>query len=653
MTEKEDTKDLYSLETQDQVSLAYNRFQSTVSNRELTGTFSRLARNRLMYSGVDMGQWPAEAVEIMQQAGYPTHTINFAQGLIDTALGHVLQSPTDIKISTTDPQSKEDVSIMQSLYDIDYSTGEWAKAFKQMFLDGFIQRGWVQLLPVVTNDVRGNVGLEVVDPAHIYVDPFWISDDIKDCREIFKCVWLTPDEIKAAYDFKGEEIDDAIAEFKNYSTNNPTMIETLFDRSTDFYDVDENRYKVIERHYIEDINKDVIVDTFTGKQLKKKQWPEGARKLKGAVLKAWLVANFKDRYKVFSKTEHVSKFVTIAPALGLDFCLEKGKYPYQFGHVPFFPWSYRNMYGEPLGMMDLIADAQIMLNKRESQITKILNQRTAGNWTIEADAFDNDPAKIRDAQRRITMTGQTFIVTPGSNNQNKIKSLTDNFQINDLRQQTQVIENYLQKITNITPAMQGQLQSTQESGVLYEQMQAQSMTVMEMTIDSIKQFMKAFGQCYLKAAVEQYGEAPRELYDKYSGVRVTINQPVYDERTQEVVYNNELGDTDWYAVTIDTKRLSEGFKKNRIASFAAMLNAMESPAARAVLEYEIVKLSDISDEAKELLDSSFKSQYESAMAQTQAITAQSMATAQQASMMGQPQGTPQGIPQGQPQGQPQ
>lgn len=619
-----------SYEASNQASLTYNRFQSTVSSRELSSTFSRLSRNRLMYAGVDGGQWPADVIEVMQEAGYPIHTINFTQGLIDTALGHVLQSPTDVSISTTDPQAKQDVSVMQTLYDIDHASGEWAAEFKQCFLDGFIQRGWIQLLPVEDADVRGNVGIEAVDPAHIFVDPFWISDDPRDIREMFKSVWMTPESIKANYNLKGGEVDAAIDSFKDYASNNPSMISTLFDRSGEFYDSDEDRYKVIERHYIVDTVEDVIVDTYTGKQLTPRQWPEEAKEMKGPVLKAWLASKFSDRFKVFSKTARKSKFITICPALGLDFCLERGDYPYQLGQVPFFPWSYRNVYGEPLGMVDLIADAQIMLNKRESQITKILNMRSAGNWSIESDAFDDDPAKLRDAQARITRTGEALIVTPGTNSQNKIKSLTDNFRIDDLRQQTQVIENYLQKVTNITPAMQGQLQSKQESGILYEQMQSQSMTVMEMTVDSIKNFMVSFGQAYIKAAISQYGEDPRELYDRYSGTRLVINQPQWDPQTNDIVYLNELGDTDWYAVSINTRRLSEGFKKQRVTSYAAMLNAVTSPAARAVIEYEMIKLLDISDESEELLDRTFQSQYSSALMQQEAQKAQAQIMINQA-----------------------
>lgn len=635
----------FSEEIIDLTNSAYEIFQSFVSTNRFKGSYDRLAANRLMYAGINNGQWPTDVIEKMTEAGYPIHTINFVQGMVDTTLGHLNQSPIDIAMKSCRPEDKEEVNIMQTLYDIDDSNGSWDAKFSQFMLDGLIHSGWIQLLPETTSDVRGNVGMETCDPAHMFPDPYWISGDIKDCRRLFKASWLTPQQIKVIYKTKNEAIENAIASFSHYNQENPQLISTLFDRSVEYYDQEGDRYKVVEYHYLEDEIVPVIIDTYTGEEAKMDLFPDHVADMKKAPLKAWLKLNGGDRFEAYEKKVQHSKFLTFCPALGLDFNLEAGNYPYQVGHLPFFRWSYHNVYGEPLGLVDLLTDLQQILNKRESQITKILNMKTAGNWAIESDAFGGDTQRIKDFQRRSNMTGQTFVLEPGSNSQNKIKPLFDNSPINDLRQQTQSLVEYMSRVSNVTPASQGSAQPKQDGSLAFEQAQAQSFTVMETLVSSFKEFKKLFAKAYVKSAIEQYGEDPRTLYDTYSEKNVSLNVINYDGVANEVTTSNTLQDAKWYQVGIEMKRMGDSVKRQKINSYSIMLNSMSSPAARTVLEHEILKLMDLPDQATKMLNASLELQYQASMKQVESQGMQADAASAQSEMMIQQSAQPQGEPQ--------
>lgn len=617
----------------DLTNSAYQIFQSFVSTNRFKGSYDRLAMNRLMYAGINHGQWKPEAVDKMTEAGYPVHTINFVQGIIDTTQGHVSQSPIDTVIRNVRPDDRSNTNTMQSLYDIDQSNGEWDKKFNQFILDGLIHSGWMQMLPSTDSDVRGNVGMDVVDPAHIFPDPYWITEDIKDCRRLFKAGWMTPKQIKVHYNTKNEAVDNAIQSYKHYSQENPTAISQLFDRSIEYYDQEGDRYKVIEYHYLEDEHEAVIIDTYTGEEVSRSTLPEEVQEMKPQPLKAWMKINGGDRFSIYDKKVQVSKFITFCPALGLDFTLEHGDYPYQVGHLPFFRWSYHNMYGEPLGLMDLLVDVQQILNKRESQITKILNMKTAANWAVESDAFGGDTERIKDFNARVNRTGQSFTVEPGTNANGKIKPLFDNSPINDLRQQTQSLMDYFGRVSNVTAASQGSAQPKQDGNLAFDQAQAQSLTVMEMLVTSVKDMKRAFAKAYVKCAVEQYGNDPRVLYDAYSEKMVALNVIEFDALNNEITTSNTLQDAKWYQTSIEMKRMGEGLKKQRLNQYGLMLNSVSSPAVRTVIEFESAKLMNFSDEANTMLDAAFKSQFESSMLQTVSAGKQAEASAVQSDMM--------------------
>lgn len=631
--EKAERKNYNTEEALELVSDAYNRFQSLITASKFRGQYDRLVQNRLMYAGINNGQWPQDVVDKMLAAGYPVHTVNMVQGIVDTVVGHLVQSPIDIKLSNTRPQDKMDVNVMQTLYDIDESNGAWEPKFQQFITDGLIHSGWLQILPVEDFDVRGNVGMECIDPAHLFADPYWISNDIRDCRFVYKCTWMTAKQIKVFYDTKAPAVEQAIEAFEHYTNANPSMIRQLFDRSVEFYDTEDDKYKVVDYHYLEDCHEPVIVDTYTGEELSKEELPEETHDMELKPLQMWLNIHKPKRYTVFNRKIQKAKFVTFCPGLGLDFVLEAGDYPYQMGHLPFFRWCYHNVYGEPLGLVDLLIDVQQILNKRESQITKILNMKTAANWALESDAFGADTARIKDFERRINRTGQTFVVEPGTNSQAKIKPLFDNTPLTDLRSQTQSLMDYMQRVSNVTPAMQGQLQSKQETGVLYEQMQSQSFTVLETLVSSLKQFKKQFARAYIYSALEQYGEDPRVLYDTYSEKNIALNIMQYNPQDGQVYVSNQLHDAKWYQIAIETRRLGEGAKKQRISQYALMLNSMSSPAARAVLEHEIIRLMDLPDEALGMLNASLESQFNTAMIQTNSQGVQAQAQEVQANML--------------------
>ena len=624
---------------------AYYRYIDAASSTNGQGSRERLREAWKMYAGIYNGQWKPEVVAQLEAATIPIHTYNFVQGAVDTVKGHLLQSPIDARISTRVPGDTEEVSAMQTLLEIDMKMSKFEKQEATVLRDGLIQEGVMQLYVDFTDDLRGQIKFRAIDPNYITWSPAWITEDIADCEEAFRSEWLSAQQIKAIYNKKSEELDDAIrlAEQANSSSNWINDEDRIIDRSPEYFDRNRDKYRVIERIWIKEETERVVIDLWSGQEVKKRPKAIPAEvEVEDAVMEVALNAESsaesgeKDtRYVVRRKRIRKCYVTTVCPAISFELELAHGEYPLQCGQLPFAVWAMGSAHGERWGLPEILKDPQRVLNIRNSQITKALNNKINGSYKVESDAFDSAEG-LTDFKKNANKSGKVHVLAPGANQAQKILPLNDGLDTSDLTQSLGTTMEMIKSLVQVVPLMQAQKQVGHDSGVLYEATRTDALVPFETLLDSYKTFKQCLIELYIKAAVDWYGTAPRLFFDTDRGVQVALNTPVPNPQTGEVEIVT-LKDAKWYQTEMVMLRVGNARKVELIGQYGMLLKSTDIPAVRGALQLQIVELIDFPEEVKSMLRKQINDYISNQAAIQAAQTAEADAKAKQAEMATQPQ----------------
>jgi hypothetical protein len=551
----------------------------------------RLLRNFNFYDGIDHGQWEPEVVAALEADGKPAHTFNWVQNMVDTIMGHLKQEPFGISFLQQGRGLKAQGDTMQSLYDMDFERGQFQKQFDSLIRNGLILEGVVQIVWDTTDDRLGNVGFVSKNPKHIIQDPYWNSDDIRDCRAVFSYSWLTAEQIKATWNTKSQAIDDAIQIYE-YDTqqNNPTNA----DRSQPYFDEDGNLYKVIECYYCQTESVRKVIDSQDNSEVNidleqyKGMTDEVLKTVIGLKNKRWLLVN---------EPMLVTRICTFVPGIDQDLLLEEGLYPIQLGQLPFEFFFFKDNYEKKAGLVDKLIDPAVIFNKRQSLVSHALGGAAgAGNFFIEKSVFGGDQDRIADFEARISMNGQAIEVNDDALKEKRIEAIDRPQMPLDVLKSTEDQRNYLNDLSMITPGMLGYAEQADESGALYSSKVRQAMIGLETLADSIKAKYRKLGYLYEKAARVVYSGPSRVFVDRTTNEEFVINRVMLDQEGN-VVPMNVVDDLPQYLVKIEEKRNGKSKREEAIQQQVSLLQYVKNPVLSAALEGQIAAQLQLGDAA--------------------------------------------------------
>lgn len=604
---------------------ALDLYNQAVQEDLRSGNRTRLLDNQDLFVGTEYRQWDKEIAQELQRQGRPALSYNMVQQITETVLGNLEQRPTDIKYQALSERDQAGVDLLQSMFENDYEQGNWEYTKLQFKRDGLIHTGVMQIYIDRTKDYRGQVALRNVHPAHVVIDPWWQTDDVRDISRVWRAEWMTAEQIKAVYSAKDEAIDAAIERAREMPDESGYAItDKVADRSVEFYDVDGQRFKVVEMCYTEPRKCYHVVDLTTGRISR-----DLTAKLNGMGdgAKAAYKRLLSESYEVVEAVENAVKVITIAPGLSSDLVLAEGDYELQLGQVPYAVFSYRQFYGYRLGLPDVLKDAQQNFNKRKSMISHMVSQAGNNNWSVEQDAFQ-DSAGVDDFKKRQSLGGQVFTTTPGTNKDGKLKAIERPPVPNDVIQLTQSELDIMYQLASVVPAMQGKGETDRESGVLYEQKNSQAIVALDMIAKNIRRCDQILADMYFMAAKQVYGDAPREITDRKNMRCVVVNERKLDEYGR-VVKTNTISDLERYVVDVVETRVGPGRRATELFKMSQMLPAITDPGIRAVIEKQIIKLMDLPAEEVAEATKSAEATGANALAQSIALRQQAEASAQQ------------------------
>jgi len=507
----------------DRIAYIDNEFDRyAVKDRE---NYERCERNWKMYSGFNNGQWPEEAVSVLEQENRNILQFNLVRKKVDGLAGSIAKNWYDVDYQSTQVDYIDETILMKELFYADKEQLDWNASYLEAIRDGLIYRAVEQMVISERYAVLGNIGFERTMPGHVMLDPTWLTSSGWDLRKLFKIAYLDPKQMMNKYESKSDEIQKQVelmarigSEFGN---NN--------DAGFPHYNYDQvygHQYRVIEYHHVEQEKKKTeFTRTADGRMV---TIPDGSDEYK----RNWCIENSIDcsdgvisiDYPV--DTYYVS---TICKQLDPDNFLEDRKARIQIGRLPFFVWSAARINGTDSGVVDLLVNVQETLNKRESLVDNIIATASSGNFAYDPLLFGNDIASMEDMERKMNRPSEKFRSAPG-----EISSGRKHFeQVPKPQFPTEVINelnrmiDYFDNISGLTPSMEGRQESSKETGVLFARKQMQSEIMQTVMLRGLEQYTNEKAEGYMLLAQQLYSGIYREIKAAGSNRSIKLNETIY------------------------------------------------------------------------------------------------------------------------------
>lgn len=568
------------------------------------------------YIGINGKQWDPVALGVLAEQGRPANTFNIIKPNVDKVFGQIVMNPNTINFT---PQNQENISttnVIQSLYEYDYERGNYKKEWSRFTKDLLIHTGVLEMYIDYSNSKLGNVGIRALNRYNdVEFDGYWNSDNIKDCRYIFKSTWLTARQIKDTYRTKSGDIDASIAAYEQIQGMEDwaETKEQLADRSQDFYDTTNNRYRVIEVVYMQRVPKTRHYDKKIKKFLEDNAKPD-LRKIQDQTI-----------IKIESY-EDICKMITMAPGVNSGLVLQEGDHPVQAGRLPFFVASADNTMGDRQGVVTGMIDAQVTLNKRSSMLTG--NQITSANGSlIYKESFFKDSSEANRFKKYRTVPGETFRASDDMKLQDGIMAVPQGNMPEGMLQSIDKMEEFIEKYTNSTAAVSGRSEGANESGTLFESKKIQSQVAHVSIAEVLAQADKEIAEAYFYVCKKVYAGPHRQMRNSKNGKLIEVNKRIAENNFDLDEFNNDNAETNatvnrylaggdghivineiaklpYHDVIIKRSELGLDQKQRALSIYAEMQQRSTNPMLKALYEKAMIPLMDIPEEMIEPMQTS-------------------------------------------------
>ena len=156
---------------------------------------------------------------------------------------------------------------------------------------------------------------------------------------------------------------------------------------------------------------------------------------------------------------------------------------------------------------------------------------------------------------------------------------------------------------------------------MFEQKNSQALVALDMIAKNFKLCDQWLADMYFLAAKQLYTGAPRDIVDSRSQTVVRLNERQWDPETMSVKILNNVNDIQRYTVNVAEIRVGPGRRATELNKYTQLLPVISNPIIKAMIENQVIGLTEASDEFKALADKATKAYIENQLAQMSAGTA--------------------------------
>ena len=478
-------------------------------------------------------------------------TLNIMQPAVSVLLGNEQQNSRRGKIKPRD--DRDAAAILQGRWNMLNDEQGIEEALQTVFVDGLGKRvgGWIERKFVMTADGYLDYQYDVSNGFNVKLDPETTTDDYKlaKCRWLTKDTWMVMDEIIDVYGARPDFQEEKKVSFIDKITNYVKSLTDSAYSSSEFYDKENDTYKVIELQKRVGTKYVRFYDTTTGEYhvLPDVEW----KKLKNPTLTKVL--------ETIEKRIHITAVIPFFGNLVVQDELAKWPAP-NFSLFPFWSFEYNVKAIEAACMLDLLVDVQDVMNKTESFEMDHLVKMVAGATFVHEK--DEDTYKALKEEGNMPHQIHTY----KNENRRPFKLPPDQLPQGVLQNQQNAM-NRVADITLIDNTIKGGGGKSGESASLFEQKVERAAAAINSYFANLSKSRKFLLEDFVDNASYVYAEADRYIDVKNNGEyeRVLINLA-----TAAGTLNNVINPSVF--VELDEGQDNVTHKEDNFNAMAAMVN---------------------------------------------------------------------------------
>ena len=558
------------------------------------------------YDNLSGDMWTPDEKLLFKRKKKAPVVINDLKPAERTILGLFIQNKYDVKFAPRE-QAQDISDVLQRLYAWTAYSQDWAHkdidTVRQAWCGGV---GYQEVYMKVTPGEEPVMITSNVNPFSIAWDPE--SRDLinrEDADFVDRDTWVSFNDLTELFPDKVTNVD----RLSTQGANGYQQAKTYADRSGEWYDSKNNRYKVTERYY----------------KVRKRQWSATGAQGSKPIQDPQNRAQYEEAGShIHSKSEEFLYLAIICPAWKIDQYLYNGEYHCQprdlfSGKIiyPFVELIAESINGVPFGFVQHLVQINRLKNSAVSNIfhaqkhaasTALLRKRKLfGADEATAASFDknhSDADRVFQASDQADLSADIIAVPKGLVSQDSDKVL-------------EIADIAFDKTSAASPALQGQQESSSVSGVLNSQRIEQSSIQLQPFIANIKHFLKRRAElCYyywreyytypMKVRIigDQAAGAMQQGQQAQTHVEINQEQPALDWQGQPTGAIEKINDINAarYDVDIEDSFQSPTYRAKIQAQLAeAMKDPNVDPALKDIMSLEFFKSTDMSQESKDAI----------------------------------------------------
>ena len=539
---------------------------------------SRAVENLKMYWGVDLGQWPDDIVAQYTQEQRQALQFNVACAKVDGLAGSIMKNPKETTFAPVEGDYDDLTLVAREALHSDKELMDWTVSDRECLLLGLIYQG-CEFMDVARSGKAsplGNIRFSSLPPGTYTFSPRWITNNGADCKKAWRSLMYTPKEMA--------EIWPEHADFIAYAVNLRTRMPEEFGPNTgvqgraSLEDIWGSTYRIIEGYEIKKVKVVREIDLSTGLLIPDTDDPMAKQQWLQANNPSWeqILSINPGMFQMIEMETNLCYQLTTAPSFTRVKPFFEGLTEQQCGRIPLFPFSAARLNGECRGIIDLIKDAQLTINYRESLITYMIQTMAAGGELIDPMLFGQDAEKIKEYRRYKNNAAYVGETAPGALKKNLAPYKLRQGQISpDILNEINRMYDVIDRISKQPAAADSRTEHTGEPNVLYENKLQQAELALYILLTFREQHLKEKCEAWLEQAKRTYGitDIPREFSIVGKKGKIIINEKVLDQAAGGYTIRNQIANISRHKVMITD---SPDSLNNRTMNRAISMNMMNT-----------------------------------------------------------------------------
>lgn len=545
------------------------------------------------YFGAEGEQWDEDARKYKEERDQRIAQYNIIKQKVGVFTGMIIADEYDFKYDPINGTRTSGIEALENAYYCDKETCHYDDNYNLMIEDGVVHLGILEVGVTNEFDPRGNICFKRAVPGRWVVDPYWKTDDDRDCMKAWKQGSMTIQQIIETFKNlpPSEKFDAELTRLKQLGMDWTAPDIDEYDYPFPLF---RNAYHVIEYHWVEKIKKKRLIARDVAGNFVPFPVTEDVEALEKFAQEHGILDWKEGNAGCHDYHDKVHYSSIICPELWPYDLLEYGKPEIQVKGLPIIQFTLkRDISGRNMGMVRDLIDPQKDINYSQSKISELLANALGGGTTYNKNILP-DESDQEDFEKNHNDPTRAWGLEGDPNN---FTSHLRDAQINPelIRQIGQSFEN-ADRLSGVSAAMQSQTEGANEPASLFA-MKLKVNKIGTLTIDKrVKRVRERMAECYFWQAQLTYAGAERKFSTRDGKYEAILNEELGNGYTK-----NDVTELPRSSVTISENENNLTKQMRDRADIAAVLESMppEYLEAKAIAIGELFNTTSLPEEQKQ------------------------------------------------------